>query len=225
MSLATNQTVSGTSAGFSKECVATEAANGSTQFPRAEWQDSVFFKTQVASNNYHKGDNLLAVVWLRGSNFQAGSGMVQLSVQGANGGLAARRAVVTGTWHPYYLYAVADSDAPSNAGLNATLKIAVNTGYEHQTVEIGGVAVINYGSNSAGLATINGGGYNYDTYAGKGAADNGTYASAIDANRRVNLTVVAKDGNGNPISKRFREDSANAPRLGLWRGYGLLLPA
>ena len=143
-----------------------------------------------------QGDVILAALWLRCVESMTGDGFIGLVFELGSGDFAKsaeRRLTAGSAWRQYFVPFVARRDyAPGEA------RLCLRLGYDRQTVEIGGVELINYGKSRS----IDDLPRTRITYAGRDpdAAWRKEALDRIEKTRKGDLTIRVSDESGKPLT-------------------------
>ena len=144
------------------------------------------------------GDRMLLVVWIKGISDANGThGVGQMVVERAGTPYEKSLSIVSffqNEWTQYILpFEAVDTYAAGEK------QFAIQLGFREQEIQLGGLAIINYGSSYSlnQLPTLNGS----DTYPGMdlNADWRAPAQQRIDSFRKSDLTILVKDQQGNPI--------------------------
>ncbi|NBC17995.1 MAG: T9SS type A sorting domain-containing protein [Bacteroidetes bacterium] len=158
------------------------------------WDRAAYLPIEQAIS---EGDVLLLVVWIRSLNAERGDGAVR-SIIGENQPPfrqpVSQLQLMTGEWQQWLLPFEADLDLPVGQG-----QYGLQMGFMEQTLELGGLALINYGDAYA-VDDLPRTDYDLD-YAGRdpGAAWRAEAQARIEQHRMADLEVHVVDGEGQPI--------------------------
>ncbi len=159
------------------------------------WQRGAYLPVQAP---IQAGDAVLLVVWLRGLTAERGHGAAR-SLVGENQSpfrtAVAETQVLDADWQQWLIPFEASLDLPLGRG-----QYGLQMGYMEQTFELGGLALLNYGS-SLTVDDLPRSTQRLD-YAGRdaGAAWRADAATRIEQNRKGDLAVRVVDQNGNAVA-------------------------
>jgi GH35 family endo-1,4-beta-xylanase len=158
--------------------------------------DAGYFNANV--NAIQTGDKVLAVIWLRTVAVPLGgqSGKVNVFVENAT--TYNKEFFITTTptfqWQQYLIPFEATENYPVGS-----LHFGLHLAYQQQTIEIGGLAMMNFG-NTVSLSSLPQN-FNIDDY--EGSEPNAPWriaaANRIEQHRKANMQLQVQDGQGNPI--------------------------
>jgi PA14 domain/Glycosyl hydrolase family 10/Fibronectin type III domain len=175
---------------------ASRSTNNNTS--RDSWMDQYIISGTNTAGSFAVNDRMLASFWIRGSNFESGTkGYVKAVIYQGSTVFASRHIEVDGTWRQYFLRGQA-SAAPSTTGSTFGLQFLV--GYQTQTIDVGGAAILNYGAGSISqLPATTPISYDYEGRRVNGTGSPQWYVDAqarIEQHRKANLNVTVRNSAG-----------------------------
>jgi GH35 family endo-1,4-beta-xylanase len=158
--------------------------------------DAGYFNSNV--NAIQTGDKVLAVIWLRTVAVPLGgqSGKVNVFVENATT-YNKEFFIITAPTFQWQQYLISFEATENYAA--GSLNFGLHLAYQQQTIEIGGLAMMNFG-NSVPLSSLP---QNFNISNYQGIEPNAPWriaaANRIEQHRKANMQLQVKDGQGNPI--------------------------
>ncbi len=158
------------------------------------WDRGTYFATKQPID---RGDVLLLVVWVRSLDAERGDGAAR-SIVGENqppfNEPLRQTHLLTDSWQQWLLPFEATLDLPLGRG-----QYGIQMGYMQQTVEVGGLALLNYG-DAYQVEDLPRSSFDLD-YAGRepGAAWRAEAQARIEQHRKADLDVRVVDAGGQPL--------------------------